>query len=132
MRDYQAKLAAYALPPERVKELREYCLQADGLARDIIEAAAYEAAPDALAGYLIKHVTSTDYPWRALRAENVPCNRDTFHLRRARFYFILARKLDALQETPHPLENTPTPLTAGHPASGAPAPMEMAQAVAQA
>lgn len=124
MRDYQAKLAAYKLPDERVRQLREYCLQADGLARDIIEAAAYEAAPDALAGYLIKHVTSTDYPWRALKADNIPCNRDTFHLRRARFYCILSHKLDALQKDP-------TPLTAGHPAASIPAPMEMARAGAQ-
>ena len=41
MRNYQAKLAAYKLPAERVRELREYCLQADGLARDIVETAAY-------------------------------------------------------------------------------------------
>lgn len=131
MRDYQAKLAAYKLPAERIRELREYCLQADGLDRDIIEAAAYEAAPDALAGYLIKHVTSTDYPWRALRAENIPCNRDTFHLRRAQFYCILSRKLDALHGAPHPLEDTPAPLTSGCLAGGASAPAEKALAGAQ-
>lgn len=109
MRNYQAKLASLKLPDERIKELREYCLQADGLDRDIIEAAAHEAAPDALAGYLIKHVTSTDYPWRALKAERIPCNRDTFHLRRARFYAILDRKLVALQKTPP----TPCPAAGG-------------------
>ena len=102
MRTYQAKLAALKLPVERVRELREFCLQSDGLDRDIVEAAAHEAAPDALADYLIKHVTSTDYPWRALRAERIPCNRDTFHLRRASFYAILDRKLVALQKIPPP------------------------------
>ena len=113
MRNYQAKLAAYKLPAERIQALREFCLLSDGLDRDIVEAAAYEAAPDALAGYLIKHVTSTDCPWRALKAENIPCNRDTFHLRRAKFFYILDRKLAAARKTPCPPENTPSPLP-GH------------------
>lgn len=93
---------ALKLPPERLKELRDFCLQADGSDRDLIEAAAFEASPDAVAGFIVQHVTSTDHPWRILKAQRIPIDRDNFRLRRAGFYFILNGKLGAPKKDPPP------------------------------
>lgn len=103
---------ALRLPAERLKELHDFCLQADGPDRDIIEAAASEASPDAVASYIVQHVTSTDHPWRILKAQRIPIDRDNFRLRRAAFYFILSEKLGTPQKSP------PTPASDAGPGQG--------------
>ena len=100
MRGYREKMAKYRLPPGRVRQIRVFCLLADRKERDMIESAADEACGDALAGWIVRHVTSTDSSWPQLEADNIPCGIDTFRVVRARFYFTLDKKMAALEKIP--------------------------------
>ena len=93
MRDYKAKMQKYKLPPGRYRKLREFCLCSDMEERIYIEMALAETCSDGLAEWLYRHVVSTDYGWAKLETGGLPCNRDTFRVYRARFYWELDKIL---------------------------------------
>lgn len=93
MRDYKVKMQMYKLSPERYAELREFCLCSDLDERVYIEMALQETVNDELASWLFKHVISTDWTWARMESEGLPCNRDTFRVYRAKFYYHLDRIL---------------------------------------
>lgn len=93
MRDYKAKMQMYRLSSIRYAELRRFCLNANRNDLICIEAALSETVKDELATWLYKHVVSTDWTWAKMESEGLPCNRDTFRVYRAKFYYNLDRIL---------------------------------------
>ena len=101
MRGYMEKMAECRLPPDRTKELRRWCLRPGRGGRKIIEATANEACGDALARWIVRHVTSINADYARLKLDGIPVGVDMFRVYRARFYWLLDKKL-----TPTP-KNTP-------------------------
>ena len=96
MRGYKEKIDAVQIPKSRIEELKAFCLDSSRSERDIIEAAACEASDSVMGAWIVRHVTSTDWPWRSMEAAGVPCGADTFRVYRARFFFLLNRKLEMI------------------------------------
>lgn len=91
MRNYKAKMQKYRLPPERYRQLRDFCLCAGREEHIYIEMALAETCSDNLSKWLYRHVASTDYGWLQMEADSLPCSRDTFRIYRAKFYWTLDR-----------------------------------------
>nr|WP_325300334.1 hypothetical protein [uncultured Dysosmobacter sp.] len=101
MRGYKEKMAEYRLPTDRTKELRRWCLQSGAAGRPTIEAAANEACGDALARWIVRHVTTVNAGYERLKQDKIPVGVDMFRVYRARFFWLLDKKL------PPTPENTP-------------------------
>ena len=87
-------MALYRLPAERYRELRQYCLNSGRNERLTIGTALCNAfGDDGIGKYIYLHVTSTDYKWEKLEAEQIPCCRHTFNIYRAKFYYELDKAL---------------------------------------
>lgn len=81
------------LDPERYKELRAYCIR-NGRNPQLIKAAR-EATDSVMAEWLILHVTSSEWRWKRLYLNGVPCCADAFRIYRARLYWNLDKVLRA-------------------------------------
>lgn len=96
MRNYKEKMNRYRIPKERYNELRKFCLCSDCGKRSIIETAllnTFSSKEDELSKHLYKHITSARCSWTELEVGGIPCNRDTFRLYRAKFYYELDKIL---------------------------------------
>ena len=91
VRNYKHRMARYRLSHERYEALRQFCLMRSH--RDVVREAMMEACDDALADWLLLHVTSKAWKWAKLEANGIPCCQDTFRLYRARFYWCLNQRL---------------------------------------
>lgn len=98
MRGYKEKMNKYRLPNARTKDLRCWCLQSGPAGRAIIEAAANEACGDALARWIVRHVTSINADYARLKLDKIPVGVDMFRVYRARFYWLLDKKLPPTPE----------------------------------
>lgn len=86
MRNYKGKMERYRLPASRYRELKAYCVQHRRSPK--ITEALRRTTDDALAAYIRKQVTES-CSLAALEAAGLPCNRDTFRVYRAKFFWTL-------------------------------------------
>ena len=85
----------YRLPKDRYRELKSFCRSADNSKFEIIDAAikaAFGTVNDPLAYYIELDMTK-DCNWAKLEVMQIPCNRDTFRLYRAKVYYMLDKIL---------------------------------------
>ena len=94
IRDYKKKMKLYQIDKERYHELRSFCKTKEAESY-IIKALTleFEEAPDMLALWIYHHVTDEKYNWSYMEANNIPCNRDTFRIYRAKFFYELDQLL---------------------------------------
>ncbi len=93
MRDYKGKMARYKLSKPRYAQLRRFCLRRDIRTRMVVMKAMEKTTDDVLRTWIFRHVTSESYGLDAMEADGMPCNRDTFRVYRARFYWELDKIL---------------------------------------
>lgn len=86
MRNYKEKMSRYRIPKDRYRKLKEYCAENGNDGR--ITIALKRTTDDALAAYIRKQVTES-CSLAALEAAGLPCNRDTFRVYRAKFFWTL-------------------------------------------
>lgn len=92
MRDYKRKMDQYRLPKAKYIQLRAFC-QTEDAEPYILDALQLEfgEAPDALAMWIYRHVTRTDFTWAYMESRNIPCGKETFYFYRCKFYWYLAQ-----------------------------------------
>lgn len=109
MRYYSLKMQIYRIEPARLKWLRNLCHrypELDAETRRIIDGATFDLmiGGDQLPVW-VRHQALSGCSWAFLEARAVPCNEDTFRLARARFFWLLNRRITrqeiALQEEQH-------------------------------
>lgn len=92
MRNYKGKMDKYRLTPERYEVVRDYCLTTKdhGLIKLAISIAAGDIAP-----WMLKHLTNKEYLYPQMELDSIPCNGDTFRIKRQRVYYTLSRMMES-------------------------------------
>lgn len=86
MRNYSGKMKKYWIPTHRYRNLKELCVNHKEDPR--IDAALKKTTDEVIAEYIRRQVTES-CSMAALEADGMPCNRDTFRVYRAKFFWVL-------------------------------------------
>lgn len=95
MRDYSKKIARYSLEKRRRLFLSSYCHTTnDGRLRMIADALQDAFGEDTISEWIWESVVSGT-KWSVLEAKGIPCSRDAFRIYKAKFFYVLDKKIGA-------------------------------------
>ena len=90
------------LPKATYKTLQAFCLSARGEDLELIIRIADEVTGDMLGWWIVRAVTSRNWPWARLEAHHVPASHSTFYNYRQKFFNRLAEERGLEKDPPTP------------------------------
>lgn len=101
----RSKYYVQRLPKATYKTLQAFCLSARGDDLEMIRRIADEVTGDMLGWWIVRAVTSKNWPWARLEAHHVPASHSTFYIYRQKFFIRLAEER-GLEKYPPPSEDS--------------------------
>lgn len=95
MRDYSKKIARYSVEKKRRLFLNMYCHTTNEERLQTVADAMQDAfGDDAISEWLWESIVK-GVKWAALETRGIPCSRDAFRIYKAKFFYILDKKIGA-------------------------------------
>ena len=101
----RSKYYVQRLPKATYKTLQAFCLSARGDDLELVKRIADEVTGDMLGWWIVRAVTSKNWPWARLEAHHVPASHSTFYIYRQKFFIRLAEER-GLEKYPPPSEDS--------------------------